>query len=194
MLQNGTASAASGTAAGASRFEQALESALNDALTKAGIDPSTVQFTIDSGAATADAGAKAAAPKAVVTPFNQPYVAPKTAQQSTPKPATHWYASSPEDDAYWAKQPPAVQQLREIQDQDQRTKLAGQLAYEGYSIDVPIMAWGWDAAQVTQMRQAIGYTWVPTGLQANVQAAPGASGPTFAYDPKNPPPGSIAVG
>ena len=43
------------------------------------------------------------------------------------------------DDAYWAKQPAAVQQLRNIQDPTQRAATAAQLAGEGYSIDVPIM-------------------------------------------------------
>jgi hypothetical protein len=99
------------------------------------------------------------------------------------------------DDAYWAKQPPAVQALRNMQDPAQRTSLATQLAHEGYSIDVPIMVWGWDPSLTTSMRQADGYTWVPSALQNPIELAPGlpAMGGLAAYDPKNPPSGSIAV-
>ncbi len=98
------------------------------------------------------------------------------------------------DDSYWASQPAPVQALRTMQDPE-RTALATQLATEGYSIDVPIMVWGWDPSVVTSMRQADGYTWVPSGLQNPVEAAPGLpSTPGMtAYNPNNPPSGSIAV-
>ena len=77
----------------------------------------------------------------------------------------HWYASDPVDDAYWAKQPPAVQQLREIDDPDARKTMAIQLAAQGYTIDVPIMVWGFDEGKTTALRQQYGYTWVPSALQ-----------------------------
>ncbi len=51
-----------------------------------------------------------------------------------------------------------------------------QLASEGYSIDVPIMVWGWDPSITTAMRQADGYTWVPSALQNPVEDAPGLPG------------------
>jgi len=106
----------------------------------------------------------------------------------------HWYANDPVDDAYWAKQPEAIQQLREIDDRDQRLTLGTQLARQGYNIDVPIMIWGWDAGKVTAMRQANGYTWVPSALQEPVHAAPGLTGPgIIPYDPLHPPAGSILV-
>jgi hypothetical protein len=106
----------------------------------------------------------------------------------------HWYANDPVDDAYWAKQPAAVQQLREIDDRDQRMALGTQLAHQGYNIDVPIMMWGWDAGKVTAMRQSNGYTWVPSALQDPVTAAPGLTGPgIIPYDPLHPPVGSILV-
>jgi hypothetical protein len=99
------------------------------------------------------------------------------------------------DDTYWANQPAAVQQLREIKDPDKRGALATQLAADGYKIDVPIMMWGWDPAKTTAMRESFGYTWVPTAYQAPVEVAPGVSFPPMAsYDPKNPPPNSIQVG
>ena len=106
----------------------------------------------------------------------------------------HWYASDSADDAYWSKQPAPVQQLREISDPDQRAAVGTQLASEGYSIDVPIMVWGWDAGKVTQLRQDFGYTWVPSAQQMPLSAAPGITGPGLAaYDPAHPPAGSIAV-
>ncbi len=106
----------------------------------------------------------------------------------------HWYANDPVDDAYWAKQPAAVQQLREIDDPDQRLVVGTQLARQGYSVDVPIMIWGWDAGKVTALRQSFGYTWVPSALQQPVEAAPGLTGPGITpYDPLHPPPGSILV-
>jgi len=108
--------------------------------------------------------------------------------------AHHYYASDPADDAYWAKQPAAVQQLREIDNVDERKALASQLASAGYAIDVSIMVWGCDAGKVTQARQSYGYTWVPAALQSNVTAAPGIAAPGMTpYDPSNPPAGSILV-
>jgi hypothetical protein len=97
------------------------------------------------------------------------------------------------DQAYWAEQPPAVQALQTMPD-DQRYSYAQQLASEGYSIDVPIMVWGWDPLATMVMRQNDGLTWVPSGLQPNIPVAPGDSFPGLpSYDPTNPPPGSIPV-
>jgi hypothetical protein len=99
------------------------------------------------------------------------------------------------DNAYWAQQPAAVQPLRTMQNPEQRAALATQLAGEGYSIDVPIMVWGWDPSIVTSMRQADGYTWVPSALQNPVESAPGlpGMGTDTAYNPNSAPAGSIAV-
>lgn len=99
------------------------------------------------------------------------------------------------DNAYWASQPTAVQALRNIQDPTERTELATQLANEGYTIDVPIMVWGWDPSTTMAARAAEGYTWVPSALQNSVDVAPGlpTMGTLAAYDPNNPPAGSIAV-
>ncbi len=62
------------------------------------------------------------------------------------------------DQTYWASQPAAVQQLQDIQNPQQRTQVAEQLAQQGYSIDVPIMVWGWDPGTTTAARQSMGYT------------------------------------
>jgi hypothetical protein len=99
------------------------------------------------------------------------------------------------DNAYWASQPAPVQALRTMQNQEQRAATATQLANEGYSIDVPIMVWGWDPSITMAMRQSEGYTWVPSALQAPVEDAPGlpAMGTLTAYNPNNPPAGSIGV-
>jgi hypothetical protein len=98
------------------------------------------------------------------------------------------------DQAYWASQPPAVQALQNITDQDQRATAAAQLATEGFTIDVPIMVWGWDAYLVMTMRAQLGYTWVPSALQPPVTIAPGDAQPgVVAYNPLAPPAGSIRV-
>ena len=163
-----------------------------------------------SNSSSVNSDATSGAPNGGYDPFlqaayNNPYqgatntstTAPAT-QASTP---TNQLSSPPVDaelafdNAYWASQPAAVQALRTMQNPDQRTALATQLANEGYSIDVPIMVWGWDPSIVTSMRQADGYTWVPSALQNPVEAAPGLTGmgSIAAYDSKNPPAGSIAV-
>ena len=107
---------------------------------------------------------------------------------------SHYYANDPVDDAYWAKQPAAVQQLREIDDPDQRKALATQLAAQGYSIDVPIMVWGFDAGKTMALRQQYGYAWVPSAFQQPIELAPGLNFPNMpSYDPTKPPPGSILI-
>src|SRR6185295_9413948 len=58
-----------------------------------------------------------------------------------------------EIDAYWAYQPAAVQQLRNVGDFVQRMSLANQLASQGYSIDKSIMVWGYDPMKTMVTRQ-----------------------------------------
>ena len=100
-----------------------------------------------------------------------------------------------EIDAYWATQPAAVQQLRNIGDFVQRMSMANQLASQGCSIDKSIMVWGYDPMKTMVTRQVYGYSWVPTLNQA-VDATPP---PGFAlpgqtpYDPAHPAPGAIQV-
>jgi hypothetical protein len=97
------------------------------------------------------------------------------------------------DDAYWAMQPEAVQALRNMPD-DQRGPAAQALAAQGYTIDVPIMVWGWDPLATMVQRQIDGYTWVPSGAQASIPLGPGLTFPGLpAYDATKPPPGSIIV-
>ncbi|MFZ0336969.1 MAG: hypothetical protein WAL45_02990 [Terracidiphilus sp.] len=113
---------------------------------------------------------------------------PATAGTETSSDATMSF-----DQSYWANQPAAVQQLQDIQDPAQRTQVATQLAQEGYSIDVPIMVWGWDPQLTTQLRQADGYTWVPSAEQQPVEVAPGLTFAGTSYNPAQPPAGSITV-
>jgi hypothetical protein len=99
-----------------------------------------------------------------------------------------------EIDAYWAAQPPAVQQLRNVADFGERNVMAQQLSDQGYNIDRAIMVWGWDPMKTMQTRQMYGYSWVPSYNQASVSAAPSFALPgETPYDAGNPPPGSIAV-
>jgi len=97
------------------------------------------------------------------------------------------------DDAYWANQPPAVQELRDIQDPTQKAADATELANQGYTIDVPIMVWGWDPQITTELRQSMGYTWVPSALQQPVEVAPGLTVNGASYNPNGTPVGSIPV-
>ena len=63
----------------------------------------------------------------------------------------------------------------------------------GITIDKAIMVWGWDPLKTMLTRQMYGYTWAPNMNQGNV-STPGITllGQT-PYDPKSPPPASIAV-
>lgn len=97
------------------------------------------------------------------------------------------------DETYWASQPAAVQQLQNIQSPTERAQLASQLAQQGYSIDVPIMVWGWDPATTTAARESMGYTWVPSAEQQPVEVAPGLTYAGNSYNPSQPPTGSITV-
>lgn len=123
---------------------------------------------------------------------------PEPASSSTPAASSALAESTPLtaqqafDDAYWAAQPPAVQALRNAP-ADQRVQMATQLAQSGYSIDVPIMVWGWDPYTTTNVRQADGYTWVPSALQSSVSVAPGVTFDGSSYNASDPPAGSIAV-
>jgi hypothetical protein len=97
------------------------------------------------------------------------------------------------EDAYWAEQPEEVQALRDMPESD-RQLAATDLAKKGYTIDVPIMVWGWDPLTTMVERQNYGYTWTPSALQAPVQLPPGLSFPGLpTYDAANAPPGSIKV-
>ena len=98
-----------------------------------------------------------------------------------------------EIDAYWAAQPAAVQQLRNVADFGQRNALAQQLADQGYTIDRAIMVWGWDPLKTMLTRKMYGYNWVPSMNQPNV-TSPGMALPgQTPYDGSNAPAGSIAV-
>ena len=98
-----------------------------------------------------------------------------------------------ENDAYWAAQPPAVQQLRNVSDFGQRSAMAQNLADQGYTIDRAIMVWGWDPMKTMAARQIDGYTWVPSYNQASVTPPQSALPDETPYDSTNPPAGSVAV-
>jgi len=97
-------------------------------------------------------------------------------------------------DIYWAHQPPAVRALRGQDTNPETIKKAMTLATQGYTIDVPIMVWGYNPVCMMGLRKDYGYTWVPSALQPNILIAPGLNMPGVPpYDPKNPPKGSIIV-
>jgi hypothetical protein len=175
---------AAGQADGTS-FQSQLSAALTSTLEQFGINPNSVNLSIAP-----------IATGAAQTPFT---AAAETAS-GTPAPAQSSDGTLASQDpvlsfdaAYWAKQPPAVQALQNIDDPTQRAMAAAQLAASGYQIDTPIMVWGWDPSKVATLRQDMGYTWVPSAFQSPVAAAPGLSNGSQAYDPTNRPSGSIAV-
>lgn len=103
-------------------------------------------------------------------------------------------ATGTAEDRYWAAQPVEVRQLRSIDDPDTRSMVAQSLSAKGYKIDLPIMVWGWGAANTMLARQSYGYTWVPSMGQPPVQVAPGLFFPGVpSYDPNAHPAGSIEV-
>lgn len=168
-------------------FQSQLSAALTATLEKFGIDPNKIALSI--------------APIPSSAPPTPPVASPSSHSANPAATAASNLSSSGSqdpvlafDDAYWANQPAAVQALRNIDDQTQRSILAGQLAATGYKIDTPIMVWGWDPSKVTSLRQSMGYSWVPSGLQNPIAEAPGIDDHgSQPYDPGNPPSGSIAV-
>ena len=145
-----------------------------------------VTITNPSGAAPT-----APSPGSTTPPAPAPAAATTAASTTVTPPTT---PPTTEEDAYWATQPPAVQALRNISDESARGTLAKQLADEGYTIDVPIMVWKWDPLTTMTIRQNSGYTWVPSGDQSNLPTCPNCDLPGLpAYDPNNPPAGSILV-
>jgi hypothetical protein len=131
-----------------------------------------------------DASATAATPAAPATP---------AAQAAAATPATVDKSMESPEDAYWAEQPQPVQALRDMPDGDKQAA-AVKLAQQGYTIDVPIMVWGWDPLTTMIERQNYGYTWVPSALGSPVEVPPGLSFPGLpSYDGNNPPAGSIKV-
>jgi len=164
------------------RFQQSLSAALVENI-------KDYSLNTNKAAAPAVAPTTTAAPAAAANDPAAPPVVAGGDSGDTPEVSPQEF-----DDAYWAKQPPAVQALRTMTDYDQRMNLVSQLTAQGYNIDVPIMAWGWDPAKVTAARQSYGYTWVPSAGQKPLAEAPGISLPGVeAYDPKKPPAHSMAV-
>jgi len=168
-------------------FQSQLSAALSSTLTQFGINPNSVNVSIAPVVNQAAPAATTATTTAATATATTRLPAESTGDTATPDQAQAF------DTAYWASQPPAVQALQNIDDPTQRAMAAAQLAASGYQIDTPIMVWGWDPSKVTTLRQDMGYTWVPTAFQNPVAAAPGLSNGSQAYNPANPPSGSIAV-
>jgi hypothetical protein len=96
-------------------------------------------------------------------------------------------------DIYWASQPPAVRELRNLPDAE-RGQRAFELANKGYAIDVYVMVYGYDPVTANGIRIGQGFTWVPSALQPNIPVAPGLEFPGApSYNPNKPPAGSIKV-
>jgi hypothetical protein len=187
-------------AAGTQSFADQLSRASSEAPSKFAIDPQRANLTPDH-----PSSQNSVTRQSSVTTGNATVTAP-TGFNALVKAITNVAATIPAaapaatstpvqsaDDVYWSNQPVAVQRLRNIDDYSQRAMLAGQLAAQGYSIDTPVMVWGWDASKTTQLRQGFGYSWIPSAMQSPITAAPGISGAGNPYDPWHPPYGSIGV-
>lgn len=97
------------------------------------------------------------------------------------------------DEIYWKAQPPEVRALRALPDAE-RQSTAYVLATRGFTIDVPIHAWGWSAPVVMWARKSAGYTWVPSGLMPPLDCGPGICLPGMQeYNPAASPAGAIPV-
>jgi hypothetical protein len=207
ISSNGTSTAAFASQL-ASEIESFLSQSSNGSQIEIDVQNSATsgEYTItvkDPAAATSSPAAAATAPPAAATlpdslmDAHVPLVANTAASVpiSTPNSAAAAAVAKSNmtpDDAYWAAQPPAVQALQNMDPTD-RVTAAQTLAKQGYTIDVPIMAWGWDPLTTMVERQNYGYTWIPSALQSPV-LPPGVSYPgVSSYDPSNPPAGSIPV-
>jgi len=136
-------------------FHEVLSDAVSSKPEKLGIHPKDGNISIArAGAATPPeaptntalpetSSSTSGAPDDGYNPFLQaaysnPFQSAPTAStsQSTANPnSSPSDAQQAFDDAYWAAQPAPVQALRTMQDPEQRTGLATQLANEGYTID-----------------------------------------------------------
>jgi hypothetical protein len=191
-------------------FEKALTASIASHLGKFGIAtnnatlPSAPAASETAGATPVSAAATPVSAASAVSPFaaaaasvTPPVISGPTGPDLPAPPASNdpsGDSTQSFDDAYWAAQPAAVQQLRNIDDYTERSQMAAQLTAQGYNIDVPIMVYGWDPAKITAARESYGYTWVPSAMQKPVSEAPGISTPGGqAYDPNHAPTGSIAV-
>ena len=165
------------------------------------------QFIVTVKNPVSDSGQSAAAATSSAAASGPAMPLPSSSAKTTPAAVTasSTPASAPLDEAaqanftraeinaYWAAQPPEVQQLRNISDFGQRSLMAQQLADKGYTIDRQIMVWNWDPMKTMAVRKMYGYNWVPSFNQASVSTPNMAVTGQTPYDPTSPPPGSIAV-
>lgn len=97
---------------------------------------------------------------------------------------------------YWLSKPPEVRRLdpNVTNTEAERQIIAVECADKGHIVDVPIMVFGAHPYHTMLIRQGLGFTWVPSALQAPVNVAPGLQFPgEVPYDPDKPPQGSIKV-
>jgi len=131
-------------------FANQMSHAFAETLSKVRSDPNSEKQTIADTASQINVARQnsVTASAAVKAPVGFNALIPPS--NTTPPPTSPINAPGSADDVYWARQPAAVQKLRDVGDYGQRSQMAGQLAAEGYSIDTPVMVWGWDASKTTQ--------------------------------------------
>lgn len=168
----------------------------------AGNPPASTPSATTPAVSTPPAAAAAAATPEAVTPASTTSAAEAVAApasndvnaSTTAAPLTAAeLANMTPDQAYWAEQPPAIQALQNMAP-DQRAAAAQSLADQGYSIDVPIIVWGWDPMATMVQREIDGYTWAPAVQTSGTQSGPGLNAPgSPGYDPSDPPADAIPV-
>jgi len=96
---------------------------------------------------------------------------------------------------YWASFSPEIQALAQVESfSPERMAKAVELAISGKLIDPEIQARGANPWETMMLREAYGYTWVPSLLQPPVLIAPGLVVPGVApYNAESFPAGSIKV-
>lgn len=78
------------------------------------------------------------------------------------------------NEIYQASKAPAVRALFKLPSGAERDELAQTLAQSGYTLDVPIDVWNWDAVTTMATRAQLGFSWVPSALQAPLNGAIGS--------------------
>jgi len=168
MLESADASASSGNSStiDSTAFQNALTQALDQALASFGVTNSGVSVSPSTSASgqqqfvvTMGSDSSSAAPTASAATTTTPPTTTSTSSSSSS--GADWWAieSTPgweaAEKAYWTEQPAAVQQL-ENAPQSEKGSLAASLESQGYSIDVPIMVWGWDPILTNETLRAYG--------------------------------------
>jgi len=100
-----------------------------------------------SGTETASTTTTSTAPGSSATATSSDVGAPEF--MTSPEAYSKWMQAEKD---YWAEQPKAVQAAKNAPSE----AMADNLAADGYQVDMPVVAWGWDPVQLNFIRQQDG--------------------------------------